>query len=39
MKPADVNLKFVTIYEYQYRKIFLQKVTFQIGRKKFLELI
>ena len=31
-----LNLKLVTLLEYQNIKIFLQKVTLQIGVKKFL---
>ena len=31
-----LNLKLVTLLEYQNIKILLQKVTFQIGLKKFL---
>ena len=32
-----LNLKFVTLSEYQNTKIFLQKVTLQIGLKKFCD--
>ena len=31
-----LNLKFMIMLEYQNTKTFLQKVTFQIGLKKFL---
>ena len=31
-----LNLKFMIMLEYQKTKTFLQKVTFQIGLKKFL---
>ena len=33
-----LNLKLVMLLEYQNKKIFLQKVLFQVGLKKFLRL-
>ena len=33
---TNINLKLVILLEYQNIKIFLQKVTFKIGQKKFL---
>ena len=38
-KKKILNLKFVTMLEFQNTKIFLLKGTLQIGRKKFLLLV